>query len=146
MAINRMGQMMKVATQSTPTGESLEQVKQRFALLRAGRERGTHISAAFWAAAVGLVAQHGLRCVVREWASITVRGVRSATDIAGSGEEINYLYKNNFLAAFDYKTPQDLVSAGRIGRMIFTAIQVVVYRVHNPKMGLFPDPNIGLDV
>ena len=69
MAINRMGQMMTIATQSTPTGEpgeSLEQVKQRFALWRAERQRGTHISAAFWAAAVGLVAQHGLRRVVQE--------------------------------------------------------------------------------
>jgi hypothetical protein len=66
MAINRMGQMMKIATQSTPTGESIEQVKQRFTLWRAERQRGTHISAAFWAAAVGLVAQHGLRRVVSE--------------------------------------------------------------------------------
>lgn len=61
-----MGQMMTIATQSTPTGESLEQVKQRFALWRAERQRGTHISAVFWAAAVGLVAQHGLRRVVQE--------------------------------------------------------------------------------
>ena len=67
MAINRMGQMMKIATQSTPTGESLEQVKQRFALWRAGRQRGTHISDAFWTAAVGLVAQHGYGASPRNW-------------------------------------------------------------------------------
>ena len=69
MAINRMGQMMKIATKPTPIGEpgeSLEQVKQRFALWRAERRPGTHISDAFWAAAVGLVAQHGLRRIALE--------------------------------------------------------------------------------
>jgi hypothetical protein len=39
--------------------------------------------------------------------------VRAATDIAGSVEETIYWYKNNSLATFDYKTPQDLVPAGR---------------------------------
>lgn len=69
MAINRMGQMMKMATKSTQAGEhgeNLEQVKQRFAQWRVERKPGAHISDAFWAAAVGLVERHGLRRIARE--------------------------------------------------------------------------------
>jgi hypothetical protein len=69
MAINGMGQMMKMATKSTQAGqlgESLEQVKQHFAQWRARRKPGSHMSDVFWAAAVGLVERHGLRGVARE--------------------------------------------------------------------------------
>lgn len=55
---------MKAGMQSAEDvghGESLEQVKQRFLLWREGRKRGEHISNALWAAAVGLVDQHGLQ-------------------------------------------------------------------------------------
>ena len=60
---------MKARTQSAEDvghGESLEQVKQRFVLWRAGRKRGEHISNALWEAAVGLVARHGLVRTARE--------------------------------------------------------------------------------
>jgi uncharacterized protein (DUF2384 family) len=50
---------------------------------------------------------------VQHYLRESVRVVRAATDIAGSVEEAIYWYKNNPLATFDYKTPQDLVSAGR---------------------------------
>ena len=39
----------------------LEQVKERFAQWRLGRKRGERISNVLWAAAVGLVEQHGLQ-------------------------------------------------------------------------------------
>ena len=60
---------MKVATKSAQAGEdgeSLEQVKQRFALWRLGRKRGEHISGALWDAAVRLVGQHGLQRTAQE--------------------------------------------------------------------------------
>lgn len=47
-------------------GESLEQVKERFALWREGRKRGEHISSALWAAAVSLVVQHGVQRTAQE--------------------------------------------------------------------------------
>jgi uncharacterized protein (DUF2384 family) len=50
---------------------------------------------------------------VQHYLRESVRVVRAAADIAGSVEEAIYWYKNNPLATFDYKTPQDLVSAGR---------------------------------
>lgn len=42
-------------------GESLEQVKDRLALWRLGRKPNERIPNALWAAAVGLVEQHGLQ-------------------------------------------------------------------------------------
>jgi hypothetical protein len=60
---------MRITKQFTPTcepSESLEQAKQRFARWSAGRQRGTHISVVFWAVAIGLIAQHGLRRIVEK--------------------------------------------------------------------------------
>jgi len=60
---------MKTATKSAQAGEhgeSLEQVKQRFALWRASRKRGEHISGALWAAAVAMVERHGLQRTAQE--------------------------------------------------------------------------------
>ncbi|MBC7502219.1 MAG: hypothetical protein H7315_17240 [Herminiimonas sp.] len=64
-----MGQMMKTVTKSAHAGEhgeSLDQVKQRFALWRESRTRGEHISGALWAAAVGMVELHGLQHTAKE--------------------------------------------------------------------------------
>ena len=55
-----------MAAQADQCEESLEKVKQRFALWRAGRKPGAHVTDALWAAAVGLVARHGLMRVARE--------------------------------------------------------------------------------
>ena len=60
---------MKMATklaQAEEDGETIEQVKQRFALWRDGRKRGEHISGALWAAAVRMVRQHGLQRTAQE--------------------------------------------------------------------------------
>lgn len=60
---------MKARTKSAEDvghGESLEQVKDRFALWRKSRKRGERISNALWAAAVGLVEQHGLQRTAQE--------------------------------------------------------------------------------
>jgi len=64
-----MGMNMTTATMTARAeqpDESLEQVKQRFALWRAGRKPGAHVTDALWAAAVGLVVRHGLMRVARE--------------------------------------------------------------------------------
>ena len=58
--------MATMSTQNGMQGDSLEQVKQRFALWRAGRHRGEHISSALWVAAVGLVEQYGLQRTAQE--------------------------------------------------------------------------------
>lgn len=55
---------------------------------------------------------------VQHYLRESVRVVRAAVDIAGSVEEAIYWYKNNPLPAFDYKTPQDLVSEGRTEALI----------------------------
>ena len=47
-------------------GESLNQVKDRFALWRKNRKRGEHISTALWASAVSLAAQHGVERIAQE--------------------------------------------------------------------------------
>ena len=60
-----MTMTMAMAAQAE-SGESLEQVKQRFALWRSGRKRGAHITDALWAAAVVLVGRHGVACVALE--------------------------------------------------------------------------------
>ena len=60
---------MKATTKSAEDvghGESLEQVKERFALWRQGRKRGERISSALWAAAVGLAEQHGVERTAQE--------------------------------------------------------------------------------
>ena len=60
---------MKMATKSAQAGEhgeSLEQVKRRFALWRESRKRGEHISNALWVAAVALVERHGLQRTAQE--------------------------------------------------------------------------------
>jgi hypothetical protein len=69
MAITQMGMNMTIAmmaAQADQSDESLEQVRQRFVLWRAGRKRGAHVTDALWAAAVGLVGRHGLARVARE--------------------------------------------------------------------------------
>lgn len=58
--------MTTKAAQAEQSNESLEQVKQRFALWRAGRKPGAHVTDALWVAAVGLVPRHGLTRVARE--------------------------------------------------------------------------------
>lgn len=58
--------MATMAAQAERPDENLEQVKQRFALWRASRKPGAHVTDALWAAAVGLVAGHGLMRVARE--------------------------------------------------------------------------------
>jgi len=60
---------MKAMTKSAEDvghGESLEQVKDRFALWRKGRKRGERISNALWAAAVVLAEQHGVQRIAQE--------------------------------------------------------------------------------
>src|ERR1035437_483939 len=54
------------AEQAKEHGESLDQVKQRFAQWLASRKRGEHISNALWCAAMGLVGRHGLARTARE--------------------------------------------------------------------------------
>jgi hypothetical protein len=59
-----MEQAMKARTKSAEDaghGESLEQIKERFALWRKSRRRGERISNALWTAATSLVEQHGLQ-------------------------------------------------------------------------------------
>jgi uncharacterized protein (DUF2384 family) len=43
----------------------------------------------------------------------SLRVIRAALDVAGTVEKAVYWFKNNPLPAFDYMTPQDLVSEGR---------------------------------
>ena len=54
------------AKQAVAHDESLEQVKQRFALWRGDRKRGERISNALWAAALCMVERHGLERTARE--------------------------------------------------------------------------------
>lgn len=58
--------MATMAAQAGQSDESLEQVKQRFAVWRAGRKPGAHVTDALWVAAVGLVQRFGLVRVARE--------------------------------------------------------------------------------
>jgi hypothetical protein len=44
--------------------------------------------------------------------------MRAVLDITGSVEKAIFWFKNNPLAAFDYKTRQDLVSEGRTDALI----------------------------
>ncbi len=48
----------------------------------------------------------------------SVRVMRAAADISGSIEKAIYWFKNHPLSAFDYKTPQDLVSEKRTEALI----------------------------
>jgi len=48
----------------------------------------------------------------------SVRVMRAAADIAGSVEKALYWFKNHPLPAFDYKTPQALVSEKRTDALI----------------------------
>jgi hypothetical protein len=60
---------MKVTTKSAQDaehGESLEQVKQRFALWREQRKRGEHVTGALWDAAVRMAERHGLLRTAQE--------------------------------------------------------------------------------
>lgn len=43
----------------------------------------------------------------------SLRVLRAAVDVAGTVEKAVYWFKNSPLQAFDYKTPQELVSEGR---------------------------------
>jgi hypothetical protein len=48
----------------------------------------------------------------------SVRVLRAAADVSGSIEKAIYWFKNHPLPAFDYKTPQDLVSEKRTEALI----------------------------
>lgn len=55
---------MKMLTESAPAGEpgeSLEQVQERFARWRAGRQRGARIPGALWAQALAMAERHGVQ-------------------------------------------------------------------------------------
>lgn len=56
----------------------------------------------------------GIQSYLRE----SVRVMRAAADIAGSVEKALYWFKNYPLPAFDYKTPQDLVSEKRTDALV----------------------------
>jgi uncharacterized protein (DUF2384 family) len=55
---------------------------------------------------------------VQRYLRESVRAMRAAVDITGSVEKAIFWFKNNPLATFDYKTPQDLVSEGRTDALI----------------------------
>lgn len=55
---------------------------------------------------------------VQHYLRESLRVIRAAADVAGSVEKAIYWYKNNPIPTFDYKTPQDLVSEGRIEALI----------------------------
>ena len=48
----------------------------------------------------------------------SVRVIRAATDMSACIEKAIYWFKNHPLPAFDYKTPQDLVSEKRTDALI----------------------------
>ena len=50
---------------------------------------------------------------VQRYLRESVRVMRAAVDVTGSVEKAIFWFKNNPLAPFDYKTPQELVSEGR---------------------------------
>lgn len=55
---------------------------------------------------------------VQRYLRESVRVMRAAVDITGSVEKAIFWFKNNPLATFDYKTPQELVSEGRTETLI----------------------------
>ena len=55
---------------------------------------------------------------VQRYLRESVRVMRAAVDITGSVEKAIFWFKNNPLAPFDYKTPQELVSEGRTETLI----------------------------
>lgn len=55
---------------------------------------------------------------VQRYLRESVRVMRAAVDITGSVEKAIFWFKNNPLATFDYKTPQELVSEGRTDTLI----------------------------
>lgn len=55
---------------------------------------------------------------VQRYLRESVRVIRAAADVTGSVEKAIFWFKNNPLAPFDYKTPQELVSEGRAGALI----------------------------
>lgn len=55
---------------------------------------------------------------VQRYLRESVRVMRAAVDITGNVEKAIFWFKNNPLAPFDYKTPQDLVSEGRTEALI----------------------------
>lgn len=70
-------------------GESLEQVGKRFKRWRDTRARGEHIPALLWAAAVGMVSQHGIyrvACVLRVDQDRLKRRLERAGGAAQSGK------------------------------------------------------------
>jgi hypothetical protein len=48
----------------------------------------------------------------------SLRILRASTDVAGSVEKAIFWFKNNPLPAFDYKTPQDVISEGHTEALI----------------------------
>jgi uncharacterized protein (DUF2384 family) len=55
---------------------------------------------------------------VQSYLRESIRVLCAATDIVGSVEKAIFWFKNNPLPAFDYKTPQDLVSEKRTDTLI----------------------------
>jgi hypothetical protein len=80
----------------------------------------------------------------------SVRVTRAAVDIAGSIEKAIFWFKNNPLPTFDYKTPQDLVSEGRIEIFIFFLSQLAsspcpeTLRSISPALSTNPMSNLGV--
>lgn len=55
---------------------------------------------------------------VQRYLRESIRVMRAAMDITGSVERAIFWFKNNPLATFDYKTPQELVSEGKTKALI----------------------------
>ncbi len=55
---------------------------------------------------------------VQRYLRESIRVMRAAMDITGSVERAIFWFKNNPLATFDYKTPQELVSEGKTEALI----------------------------
>lgn len=55
---------------------------------------------------------------VQHYLRESLRVLRASTDVFGSVEKAIFWFKNNPLPAFDYKTPQDVVSEGHTEALI----------------------------
>ena len=55
---------------------------------------------------------------VQRYLRESIRVMRAAVDITGSVEKAIFWFKNNPLATFDYKTPQELVSEGKTEALV----------------------------
>jgi uncharacterized protein (DUF2384 family) len=55
---------------------------------------------------------------VQRYLRESIKVMRAAMDITGSVERAIFWFKNNPLATFDYKTPQELVSEGKTEALV----------------------------